>query len=47
MYNPALANGVLYVGSLLGTLYAIDALTGQEVWRTNAVNEDRQSHRGT
>ncbi len=29
-------NGYVYVGSATGTLYAVDAATGQEVWATNA-----------
>jgi outer membrane protein assembly factor BamB len=32
---PALADGVLYVTSKQGQLFAIDAATGQEVWRFN------------
>ena len=30
--SPAIANGVLYIGSLSGHLYAIDQQTGQEKW---------------
>jgi len=30
--SPAIANGVLYVGSLSGHLYAIDQQTGKEKW---------------
>ncbi len=28
-----MANGVVYVGSLDGNLYAVDAATGEEQWR--------------
>ena len=31
--SPAVANGVVYVGSCDDNLYAIDALTGKEKWR--------------
>jgi hypothetical protein len=36
--SPAIANGVVYVGSWLDTVYAFDALTGRSVWdyRTGA-----------
>ena len=30
--SPAIANGVLYIGSMSGHLYAIDQRTGQERW---------------
>ncbi len=31
--SPAVSNGFVYVGSLDGNLYAIDALTGKEKWQ--------------
>ena len=31
---PAVAGGRLYAGDLLGNLYALDPLSGREVWRT-------------
>ena len=31
--SPAIADGVVYVGSEDGRLYALDARTGQEKWR--------------
>lgn len=30
--NPAVANGVVYLGSAVGTLFAADATTGRELW---------------
>ncbi len=30
--SPAVANGVVYVGSVNGTVYALDAKTGAKVW---------------
>jgi outer membrane protein assembly factor BamB len=30
--NPAVANGVVYLGSAAGTLFAADAATGRELW---------------
>jgi len=30
--NPAVANGVVYLGSAAGTLFAADATTGRELW---------------
>jgi outer membrane protein assembly factor BamB len=32
--SPAIANGIVYVGSDDGALYALDASTGQMVWKT-------------
>ncbi len=32
--SPALANGVVYIGSFDGNMYALDAATGQERWKT-------------
>jgi outer membrane protein assembly factor BamB len=32
--SPVVANGYVYVGSILGTLYALDAATGAQVWMT-------------
>ena len=29
---PAVANGVVYIGSQAGTLYAINASTGSQIW---------------
>jgi outer membrane protein assembly factor BamB len=34
--SPVLSNGVIYVGSSDGSLYAIDAGTGKQVWRFDA-----------
>ena len=34
--SPTVANGVVYVGSGDGHLYALDARTGAERWRFNA-----------
>ncbi|WP_151757834.1 beta-alanine-activating enzyme beta-propeller domain-containing protein [Dictyobacter vulcani] len=31
-YSPAVARGVLYIGSLDGNLYALDAISGKEIW---------------
>ena len=39
--SPAVADGVVYVGSYDGHLYAIDLLTGQGKWEFEA--EDRVS----
>jgi outer membrane protein assembly factor BamB len=36
--SPAVANGVVYVGSLDRNLYAIDAMTGKEKWRFTTGN---------
>jgi outer membrane protein assembly factor BamB len=30
--SPAFVDGLLYVGSGSGSIYAVDARTGQEVW---------------
>ena len=30
--SPAVAGGMIYIGSLDGRLYALDARTGQEKW---------------
>jgi outer membrane protein assembly factor BamB len=37
--SPAVANGVVYVGSFDGNLYALDAATGQERWRLRIVED--------
>jgi outer membrane protein assembly factor BamB len=33
--SPAIANGVVFIGSLDGSLYAIDQETGQQKWKTD------------
>jgi outer membrane protein assembly factor BamB len=39
MSSPAIANGVLYVGSGDGTLYAFDASTGTLLWNSGSLGE--------
>lgn len=41
--SPSIANGVVYVGSANGDFYAVDAQTGQEVWRFKTGNKVRSS----
>jgi outer membrane protein assembly factor BamB len=35
--SPAVSNGVVYVGDGYGVLYAVDALTGTEMWRFKTI----------
>ena len=32
--QPVIAAGKIFIGTEMGTLYALDALTGQEIWKT-------------
>jgi len=34
--SPAYVDGILYVGSGIGKVYAVEAQTGQEVWQFEA-----------
>jgi len=36
--SPAIANGVLYIGSLDGSVYAIEQESGQQKWKTDPVD---------
>ncbi len=37
--SPVIRNDILYIGSLDSNFYAIDAITGNELWRFNAKNQ--------